>query len=336
VETLTSSTEDVEWIDVDDVSAAARARGAAMALGRRLGFSESRIGEIGIAATELATNLSRHAQKGTLMLRVQREFDDAAIELVAVDSGPGFLDFDALARDGASTAGTLGIGLGAIKRLASWFDAYSLPQHGTVIIASFLRKGAPTRDLLFGMTRAMRNESVCGDAWSVRGTGELRTILLCDGLGHGELAAMASRTAVRAFNDGDDTASPAALLQRLNAALRSTRGAAAAAVRLDLRQRKLTFSGVGNVAVWIDDDAGRRGLHSAAGIVGTFTKPIRELEIELRPHAVVVLHSDGLTSKWSLSAYPGVKGHDAGILAATLLRDAGIHHDDASIVVVKT
>lgn len=340
MEALRVSIEDVAWIAVEDESACGCVRRSASTLARRLAFSEHRTGEIAIAATELATNLFKHAIEGTILLRIRRNESVAAIELIAIDAGPGVADISALARDGCSTVGTLGIGLGAAIRLATTFDAYSEVGRGTVMVATF----APTstgiaienRDVAM-LTRAMDGTSICGDACAERRTDESTTLLLTDGLGHGELAAHASREAVRAFYETTDAnESPASIVRRIDAAIRSTRGTAIAVVRIDATSRTLLFAGVGNVAAWIDDGERRRALPSIPGIVGHNARTIRETHFDIAPGSLLIMHSDGLTSKWDLRNYPGLRDRDVHLIAATLMRDAGIRHDDASVLVTRT
>ena len=269
METLSASVEDLEWVPVEDSSAPGRVRRMAVALAGRLGFSEHRAGEVAIAATELATDLHRHAVAGTVLVRVRREADDAAVELLLTDAGPGMADLAALAADGRSSAGTLGIGLGAAMRLSTWFDCHSVLGRGTVTIATFWRGAAPVaRPKVAALTRTMSGESVCGDACAVRSHDGVTTLMLADGLGHGPLAALASGAAVRAFGEGDGRASPAQTIRRLDGALRSTRGAAVSVVQLDPAAATLTFAGVGNVAAWADDGQQRHALMSSPGIVG--------------------------------------------------------------------
>ena len=336
METVDATTEDIGWFIVEDSSAPGRVRRAAVAQAQRLAFSEHRAGEIAIAATELATNLFRHATDGAVLLRVRRSQDNAAIELVLADAGPGILDLDASTQDGTSTAGTLGIGLGAVLRMANWFDCHSVVGRGTVMIATLWRDQAPAqRPALAALTRAMTGETACGDAWASRVDAGQTSLLLVDGLGHGELAAAAANRAVRAFETELGDLPPARALQRLDEALRGTRGAAAAIVRIDAAATTLTFAGIGNIAAWIDDGERRRSLVSAPGIVGSFRRMTREVQVPLTAGALVVLHSDGLTSKWSLDTYPGLRKRDPHLVAATLMRDAGVHRDDASVAVFR-
>lgn len=325
---------DGEWILVEENSASGRARRSAANLADRLGFSESRAGEVAIAATELATNLQRHARQGVLFVRAHRQNDEAAVELIALDSGPGVADINQLLSDGYSTRGTLGIGLGAVTRLATWFDVHSVPGRGTVIVATFWKRAAPSPPpVIAALTRPMNGEYVCGDAWGVRDESDCTMLLLADGLGHGELAAMAGREAVRAFHSQDGITDVMRSMQGIDAALHSTRGAAVGILRIDRAGENATFAGIGNISVWIDDGERRQGLISTPGIVGHSAKRVRPVDVRLPKHAIVVMHSDGLTSKWDLNLYPGLRSRDRRLVAATLFRDAGVHHDDASILV---
>jgi hypothetical protein len=52
--------------------------------------------------------------------------------------------------------------------------------------------------------------------------------------------------------------------------------------------------------------------------------------------AVLVLHTDGITSRWDPADYPGTDHHHPAILAALIWRDALRGRDDATVVVVRT
>jgi hypothetical protein len=47
------------------------------------------------------------------------------------------------------------------------------------------------------------------------------------------------------------------------------------------------------------------------------------------------MHSDGLSSRWTLESYPGLKQRDSTLIAAVLYRDFGRSRDDATVLVVK-
>lgn len=325
---------DDEWLPVEDASAPGRVRRCAVQHAQRIGFNEHRTGEVAIAATELATNLQHHAVHGTMLVRIRRDFDEPALQVVAIDSGPGISDFTKIAADGESTRGTLGIGLGAVMRMASSFAVHSVPKRGTVIDAMFYAGAAPqSRTPVAGFTRPITGETACGDAWGYCISDGRLYVVLADGLGHGELAATAAREAVKVFlSDPFETNLPQSL-QRMDAALQHTRGAAVGTMCIDRAAGMLTFAGIGNVAAWVDDAERRRALASTPGIVGANAKKVRAVEMPLSRDCRIVMHSDGLSSKWDLSQYPGLRVKEPPLIAATLLRDAGIRHDDASVVV---
>ena len=182
----------------------------------------------------------------------------------------------------------------------------------------------------------MSGESVCGDACAIDLRPGAATLMLADGLGHGELAAVASRQAVRSFAGRAADERPAQTLERLDAALRPTRGAAVTIAQLDVAASTVTFAGFGNVAAFVVDDAGeRRAFGSTPGIVGNNAKRAREVVMPLPRNALVVLQSDGSTSKWDLQRYPGLRSRDPRLVAATLMRDAAVRHDDASVLVAR-
>jgi anti-sigma regulatory factor (Ser/Thr protein kinase) len=320
---------DLRWIRVEEPSAASGCRSAALAMAERLGFAETQAQELAVAVTEAASNLVKHAKAGAMMLRA----DAAGIEVVTVDAGPGIADVPAALRDGTSTAGTLGIGLGAIRRAADFCAVYSLPGRGTTVAARFLaRRGDPEQGGWAGLIRPLGDETECGDSYIARRTGAGVTVMLCDGLGHGPLAAMASRAAVAILRE-DPEAEPAVLLRRVHQGLGRTRGGAVAIAAIG--PEAVTFAGLGNVAGWILSGPDRQGMISVPGIAGHQARTIRQYSYTRPPGAAVILHSDGLSSRWNAADLPGLAGQDPLVIAATLLREAGVHRDDAGIAVLR-
>lgn len=326
--------EDVGWYRIDESASVGAARRAAADAGRRLGFSETRCGELSIAATELATNLDRHAVDGQILVRYVRRDGAGGVMLVSVDSGPGMADLTASARDGLSTTGTLGIGLGAVHRLATRSDGYSLPGRGTVLAAEFWPGTAaaePSADV-DGVARPITGERVTGDAYAVRHAPTGPLLLVSDGLGHGPLAATASAAAVEAFHDAPDV-TPAAVVDHLHRRMGHTRGAAVGVAALDRTAQTVRYAGLGNISAQVVRPGERRQLVSLPGIAGHQRRTVREFSYPLPDDAAVVLHTDGLVERWRVEDYPGLLTHRAIVIAATLLRDAGLRRDDAGILV---
>src|SRR4029079_434495 len=117
---------------------------------------------------------------------------------VTIDAGPGVRDVTAALRDGHSTAGTLGIGLGAIQRLADFADLYSRPGHGTSLVARLCASSPVSQPRWAGLIRPITGETECGDDYGAVEADGAVTAVLCDGLGHGPLAAAAEAARVGA------------------------------------------------------------------------------------------------------------------------------------------
>jgi anti-sigma regulatory factor (Ser/Thr protein kinase) len=327
--------EDVEWCRLEDDSAVGTVRRSVAAVSRRLGFSEPRIAEVAIAATELTTNAVRHASGGSALVRIRRQHDRSAVELIVVDAGPGIADVPVALVDGESSQGTFGVGLGAAGRLANHFEAYSVRPAGTVMWTSFLpepdAEAVPAR--VDGLTRPITGESVCGDAWAAVDTDDRVAVVVADGLGHGELAAQASRAAVEAFS-ADPWRGPVAVLADVHRRLAGTRGAAVMVVDVDRVAGEVRWAGVGNIAGRVVG-ARVRNLSSRPGIVGQHVPQLREERVDLDERTLVVLHSDGLTAKWALERWGGLVLRSSTVVAAALLQWAGLRQDDASVVVIR-
>ena len=176
---------------------------------------------------------------------------------------------------------------------------------------------------------------MCGDAYATRPHGRGLTLMVADGSGHGPLAASASSAAVRAFLDHDRAADPPAeVLGRVHGALSGTRGAAVAVAEVDPDAEIVRFAGVGNIAgAVLSAEEGKRSMVSLGGVAGFRNPTIRTFEYAYPPGAVVVMHSDGVRARWSEADVRGLVGRAPLLLAATLLRDAGIRHDDACVLV---
>jgi anti-sigma regulatory factor (Ser/Thr protein kinase) len=329
--------EDVAWIAVEDPSSVGRVRRVVSRLAEQLGFDETRTAELALAVTEMGTNLDKHADRGVVLVRSLRAATEFAIEVVAMDRGPGIANVAHVRRDGESTSGTLGIGLGAVARLADSCDIASDPGRGTVLAARFHPRRLPLAGMpadAAGLTRAIGGEDVCGDSYAVRrGTGRL-TLMMCDGSGHGPLAAFASQAAVRLFCERESS-SPEEMVARIHAELRGTRGGAVAVADVDLVARKVRFAGLGNIAGAVLTDTRKQGMISVPGVAGHQAHALRAYEYEMPPGAAVVLHSDGLTERWTVGRDDGLLTGSPIVIAMALLRDAGVRKDDACVLVGK-
>jgi serine/threonine-protein kinase RsbT len=95
------------------------------------GFSLVDQTKIVTAASELARNLVQHGGGGALRLEALNDGPRRGLRLIFEDEGPGIADVECALRDGYSTGGGLGLGLGGARRLSNEFDIQSRPGEGT-------------------------------------------------------------------------------------------------------------------------------------------------------------------------------------------------------------
>jgi anti-sigma regulatory factor (Ser/Thr protein kinase) len=322
---------------VAESSQRGEARRAAAASAHSLGFDEESAGRIALVVSELAGNLVKHVPGGgELFLRSVARNGTLAIETVAVDQGPGLGDQQQALRDGFSTAGTQGTGLGAVARLSDEFDLYTSPGAGTAIVSRIWRGDAPDEPSVAvgALCATMLGERVPGDACSVVDVGGRTRILVADGLGHGAEAEVAAAKAVAVFEE-DQRTTIGELLDSIHRALRPTRGAAVSIAEIDPSRRSLQYVGIGNISGTIQSREGVRNLVSHNGIVGHAIRRIQEFSYDFPAGSLAVLHSDGLKSRWTLDGYTGLTRRDPTLVAAVLFRDYQRGRDDATALVAR-
>lgn len=320
---------------VHDASHVGSARRAVVALAEGLGCSEDIGGKVALVVTELATNLVRHGGGGELLVRPMAE-SDISLEIVAIDRGPGMASVDQAFRDGYSTAGTNGTGLGAVRRIADVCDIYSAPGAGTAVLAR-IGLGARTRERsprVSGISVAMVGEEVCGDAWAWSAKVDHWSVVVADGLGHGPAAALAASEVLRVYRE-HPAAGPEEFMDLAHAALRPTRGAAVGLAVVWPERRELTFTGVGNIGGVVLHAGATRSLVSHAGIVGHECRKTQSFSFPWSEESVLVLFSDGLQTRWALDRYPALASRDPALLAAVLYRDFSRGRDDVTVVAAR-
>lgn len=320
---------------VTDSSGIAAVRRAGNTLAGTLGFNETVAGKAALVITEAATNVLKHAGSGDILLRPLERAGTLGMEILAVDKGPGFANLDLAMRDGMSTAGSYGVGLGAMQRVANEFDLYTDRNHGTVLRMAVWATAAPSTPWTVGaVCLPLPSEHACGDAWGTACRNTELLLMVADGLGHGPEAARASQAAV-ALVDAQALFAPEAMLQHAHAALRGTRGAALAVACLNLAEGTLRFAGIGNISVSLHAASTSKHLVSHNGIVGSNMRKVQEFQLDFGDDDILIMHSDGLTTRWDLERYPGLLRHHPSLIAAVLYRDYARHRDDVSVVVAQ-
>jgi anti-sigma regulatory factor (Ser/Thr protein kinase) len=323
---------------VDDGTQVADARRAVTDMCRGAGWTEPDVARAALVVTEVATNLVKHAGGGRLVVRRHTEHAGRGIEILALDRGPGIERIDRCLRDGYSTAGSPGTGLGAISRHADVLDIYSQVGGGTAMLVRIRPaddRAVGDDDVDLGAVCVPKTgETACGDGWAMRHGPHGRQLLVVDGLGHGPLAAAAAQEALRIFLGGP-ARSPGAVLETLHGGLRDTRGAVAGLAEIDVARNIVTFAGIGNVAASVVAAGGAHSLVSHNGTLGQEVRRFQEFPSAFAEDALLVLHSDGLRHQWHLNQYAGLEGRHPALIAGVLYRDFGRERDDVTVIVVR-
>ncbi|QMU29161.1 SpoIIE family protein phosphatase [Adhaeribacter radiodurans] len=313
-------------------------------LAESFGFSETETGKLNILVAEMASNLIKHTPKGgeILVKPIGGEERITGIEILSLDTGPGMTDPKRMMEDGISTYGSKGEGLGAIKRIADEFDLYSRRDSGTVLLARLFKKGYKpkasqrSRFDLNAVKVAKPGETFCGDGWSMVQQPETCRILIVDGLGHGENAHLAASAAVTSFQKQSYT-SPASQLREVHQDLLRTRGGVMNIATIDLKNNTLTYCGIGNISGRILATEGSRNIISYNGIVGhNLPNTINDHQLPWNNTNILILHSDGLKTRWDLNKHPDLLSHDTSLIAAVLYKECNRKTDDTLVLVART
>src|SRR5262245_6475361 len=287
-----------------DPSLVGAARRATVEIGARIPFDAKHVGREALIATELASNLVKHARDGELLIRALGADRRGGLELLAIDGGPGIRNLAEALRDGVSSAGSPGTGLGAVRRMADEHDIDSRIDQGTVVMARLYTETAARQLRIVSVGVVCQphpGETLCGDAWDVVHVAHGCRLIVVDGLGHGPHAATAAQTAVAVFRS-EPRASPADVLAAAHAAMRATRGAAVLVAEVDRSGGEVRYAGIGNIAGSILSQGNSRNLVSHNGTVGHEMRKLQQFAAAWPDDALLLVHSDGLGTKWDLAA----------------------------------
>ena len=333
-----------------DIGLAAR---KAHQLAKEIGFPDVAQEEIKITVTELASNLIVHkAVEGTIFLYPIHRCDDSGIAVVASDQGPGMASISSAMSDHSSTAGSMGCGLGAVKRLMDEFDIVSTPvegsQHradyasykgGTLVVGrkwcnGHLNKSEKKNTFQWGaISRPLPGYEENGDAFYITETNTDIFAVVIDALGHGPEAEEAAEAALSCLK-ANAAMSFDYLFPHLHEMLRTTRGVALTAVSLDKISRTFTHAAVGNVESRLFPNQTNSPL-TRAGVLGHGQLP--PLRIHTYPwpdNGTLIIHSDGISGRWGHLPETDTFKHHPLLVSHLLLNNYERPRDDASVLVI--
>jgi anti-sigma regulatory factor (Ser/Thr protein kinase) len=345
---------EIRSIQISDEAQVGAARRAAHEYAGGLGFSETELAEIDIVVQEIGTNAAVYATGGGWLHYTTTLGPEPGLELFYWDTGPGIYDLDRAIRDGVSTNGSMGGGMGAIRRLTDEFDVYSTirqtsrlslaaarrTNHGTALLArkwvARTKRSADIRitDRIGVWCRPHPREQVCGDAYFMRTHDGSTLLAVVDGLGHGSGAKQAADVATDSLAEW--TGEPLdQVLITVHDALRATRGAVMGVAVIDHENDRLHYAGVGNVAVRVFGAPEPINPISTNGTLGARLGSVRVWTYPWATGATLVMASDGLSASWEIASYPDLLNRSPQILAGILMRDYGRNADDATVLVAR-
>lgn len=316
-------------------------RRIAREMASEMGFDESTREEIGLVVSELASNITKYAPRGIITLSQICDLHRKGLVIEAEDEGEGFVNIHVSMQDGVSTAGTLGVGLGAVNRLMDEFDILQREDRtGTRIICKrFLHnntnygKHCPFN---FGVvSRQKPSETMNGDTFIIKHIRNATLVGVIDGVGHGILAAQAANAA-RQYIEQHADSSLFELFKGVDRACASTRGVVMALAVFDWSKNSFHFASVGNIEASIF-----HGHHEKPkfivrrGIVGKHAPQPVITENKWHAGNILALHSDGISSHWSWHDFSTYTSHPAQVIAEHIYNANQKNHDDATIVIVK-
>lgn len=325
-------------VRIDQAADVGEARRQAADIAAMLGFDATAAGALALGVTEAGMNIVKHARDGCILARALPRDPGSAIEVLALDRGPGMSNLAQCMRDGYSTAGSPGTGLGALRRMTGELQIVSTPGKGTALRFEVQGNAAhrSNEPLAVGAVCVPKaGETACGDAWALVGERGMQTLLVVDGLGHGVDAAAAANVAVDFVLRAGHGPEATELMARLHQAMRATRGAAAAAIVLDRARQSGEICGIGNIAATVRHAGTTRKLVSHNGIVGHQSRKLQAFPFAFEPGSLLIVHSDGLDTRWRLEDYPGLENAHPALIAGVLYRDHQRGRDDATVVVVR-
>jgi anti-sigma regulatory factor (Ser/Thr protein kinase)/serine/threonine protein phosphatase PrpC len=315
----------------------------------QVGFDATSIEELAVVISELVTNLVKHAGGGKITITSLDANGRVGIQIESDDDGAGIANFEQAMTDGFSTAGSLGYGLGTVNRLMDRMDIATSPEKGFHLICQrWLRTTAFNQSQIpldIGVaTRPKLGFEDNGDSFVIKHWGQSVLTGVIDGLGHGNLAHYAAETA-RNYVETHYDQPMARIFSGVAHDCRATRGVVMALARFDFLQPTtpeegppfhLTYANIGNVECRVLNSPQPVNLILRRGVLGGVAPNPVINESPWHNGNIMVLHSDGLTTRWRWEDFPDLGEQSAAITSQKLIQALAKEEDDATVLVVKT
>ncbi|OCA97201.1 ATP-binding SpoIIE family protein phosphatase [Clostridium beijerinckii] len=322
---------------------------------KEIGFSSVEIGEISIVVNEFCTNLIKHhSVEGKIIFKKIEMNGRNGIEIISEDKGPGIINVDEVIKDGISTKGTMGGGLGAIKRLMDSFEIYSrtsinLGKHigyghllesngiGTIAITQKWLKSSQNigeKEVKISvMSRPYIGCKVNGDLYYIKEFNNKVILALIDGLGHG---TEANKVAIKAKDllEENNYKSLKELLYSIDTGMKHTRGAVIGICIIDKERKVFQYGSIGNVELRYIINSKDKKFITTNGTLGvSFKTKVNVQESSYENGGIIVMNTDGISNKWEYDEYSCIPTHNPAVLSNMIFRDFAKDNDDATVLV---
>ena len=334
-------------IDVKEINDVSVARRKIAIIAKEIGFTKKQINEISVTVAELGNNLIFHnAIEGQIICSEIKAANKHGLQIICKDSGPGIADISAVMEEGFSSAGTLGIGLKAVRRMMDEFQINStmrgenLPlDSGTTIIVKkyLLTKESPEKKIKdevgFGIfTRSKLGEKFNGDNYFLKRFSDKILFAVVDGVGHGKEAYDASMVVVSYLQENYNK-SIEDIINDLHVKLRKMRGVSMSIALIDESKNILSFIGIGNIITKVYSSVEEIKPVNSNGILGVAVRHFKVSNYRWNQKNVIIMASDGISSKFDFKENPLLINEHPIMIAFTILKNFGKTIDDATVLV---
>jgi hypothetical protein len=160
-------------------------------------------------------------------------------------------------------------------------------------------------------------------------------VAVIDGLGHGQFARTAALAARRYVEQHFDRPLRD-IFRGADRACRATRGVVMSLAHFDNQDRyQVTVASVGNITVRLFDGTKQTTAIARRGVVGLSSLAPLITVCPWTPESILVMHSDGLHSRWNWQEFADLRQQPADRIARGLLAKLGKQEDDATVLVAR-
>lgn len=349
------------------------ARRLAAEAAERISFQSSRAKEAVLVASELAQNhLAHNTRNGLIRISGLILKDAPQLTIASLDEGPGIFDVKEAVKDGFSTSGGLGIGLGTVMRLSDKFHICSMKvgtspcpdlgsdvQFDTVAVSTLIDRKTDIRGAeacpleeqndslarqpqrnngpdISALIRPYPGEICSGDAFHCRNDERFCRMTLIDATGHGVSAANVSQRIMDTMSGLSLDMEPDKILETAGDILAGSDGASVHVLLIDRVLSKIKAAGIGNVNGTLYLDGKRHKLISRPGVLGNGRSVLKKSEpYDFSSHILCFIHSDGVKPPPDLAPEIALKPVPSDIWAQLFFSPEPSIEDDASLVVFK-